>query len=362
MFLIDAHQDLAWNILTFDRDYTLSAAEIRRHEIGSDTPALNGDTLLGWPDYQKGRVAVIFSSLFAAPLHRKQGEWDKLCYDNIAQAYTLYNQQLDVYHRLTEEHPNKFSLVQTQTDLKAVLDHWEKADQESHPVGLVILMEGAEAINQISELENWWDRGVRLIGPAWTGTRFCGGTREPGPLTKEGYALLEGMASWGYVLDLSHMDEQAALQALDMYPHTIVATHANAAALLPGVDSNRFLSDRLIRGLIERDGIIGIIPFNRFLKWGWTPADGREAVKLSEVVAQIDYICQIAGDAHHVGIGSDFDGGFGLQSTPSELDTIADLQKIAPLLEDRGYTEENIAAIMGENWLSLMRQTLPEDL
>lgn len=362
MFLIDAHQDLAWNILTFNRDYTLSAAEIRRHEIGSDTPALNGDTLLGWPDYQKGKVAVIFSSLFAAPLRRKQGKWDKLCYDNIAQAFTLYNQQLDVYHCLTEEHPDKFSLVQTQTNLEAVLDHWEKVDQINHPVGLVILMEGAEAINQISELENWWDRGVRLIGPAWTGTRFCGGTREPGPLTKEGYALLDGMASWGYVLDLSHMDEQAALQALDMYPHTIVATHANAAALLPGADSNRFLSDRLIRGLIERDGIIGIIPFNRFLKWGWTPVDGREAVKLSEVVAQIDYICQIAGDAHHVGIGSDFDGGFGLQATPSELDTIADLHKITPLLEERGYTQENIAAIMGENWLSLLRQTLPADL
>jgi membrane dipeptidase len=362
MFLIDAHQDLAWNILTFGRDYTLSAAEIRSIEIDSKAPTVNGDTLLGWPEYQEGRVAVIIASLFAAPFRRKQGEWDTLCYANDTQAFTLYSQQLDIYHRLTEEHHDKFKLVQTQDDLKFVLDHWERGDDLSHPVGLVILMEGAEAINKISELEDWWNRGVRLIGPAWAGTRFCGGTREPGPLTKEGYALLEGMSSWGYVLDISHMDERAALQTLDMYNHKIIASHANAAALLPGVDSNRFLSNRLIQGLIEREGIVGIIPYNRFLKWRWTPSDGREAVSLSDVVAQIDYICQIAGDACHVGIGSDFDGGFGLQAVPSELDTIVDLHKITPLLGERGYTEDDIAAIMGENWLSLLKQTLPESL
>lgn len=360
MFLIDAHQDLAWNILTFGRDYTLSAAEIRQREIGSDAPSLNGDTLLGWPEYQAGRVAVIIASLFAAPIRRKQGEWETLCYANDEQAFRIYNQQLDTYHHLTEEHPDKFTLIQKRDDLEILLDNWGNKDEQTHPVGLVILMEGAEGVRSLSELEDWWRRGVRLIGPAWAGTRFCGGTREPGPLTQEGYALLEGMAAWGYILDISHMDERAALQALDAYPKMVIASHANAAALLPGVDSNRFLSDRLIQGLIDRDGIIGIIPYNRFLKWGWSPNDGRQAVNLSDVVAQIDYICQSAGDAVHVGIGSDFDGGFGLQAVPSEINTIADLHKLVPLLVDKGYTESDIAAIMGENWLSLLRRTLPE--
>ena len=360
MFLIDAHQDLAWNILTFGRDYTLSAAEIRQREIGSDAPSLNGDTLLGWPEYQAGRVAVIIASLFAAPIRRKQGEWETLCYANDEQAFRIYNQQLDTYHHLTEEHPDKFTLIQKRDDLEILLDNWGNKDEQTHPVGLVILMEGAEGVRSLSELEDWWRRGVRLIGPAWAGTRFCGGTREPGPLTQEGYALLEGMAAWGYILDISHMDERAALQALDAYPKMVIASHANAAALLPGVDSNRFLSDRLIQGLIDRDGIIGIIPYNRFLKWGWSPNDGRQAVNLSDVVAQIDYICQSAGDAVHVGIGSDFDGGFGLQAVPSEINTIADLHKLVPLLVDKGYTESDIAAIIGENWLSLLRRTLPE--
>jgi len=46
-------------------------------------------------------------------------------------------------------------------------------------------MEGADCINDFGELEEWWDMGLRFIGPAWAGTRFCGGTKEPGPLTPD---------------------------------------------------------------------------------------------------------------------------------------------------------------------------------
>ena len=190
---------------------------------------------------------------------------------------------------------------------------------------------------------------MRLIGPAWAGTRYCGGTREPGPLTKEGYALLDGMASFGFTLDLSHMDEKAALQALDDYPGSVVATHANALALLKGSQSNRHLSDRVIQSLLERGGIIGVVPFNSFLKPGWSQ---REEVSLQHVTAQIDYICQMAGNAQQVGLGSDFDGGFGWQSAPEGIDSIADLAKIATLLAEAGYSQEDIAAIMGQNWIS----------
>jgi membrane dipeptidase len=78
------------------------------------------------------------------------------------------------------------------------------------------------------------------------------------------------------------------------------------------------------------------------------------------VADQIDYICQNAGDARHAGIGSDFDGGFGVQSTPPEIDTIADLRKLAPLLAERGYSEGDIAAILGGNWIEMLSKALPE--
>jgi membrane dipeptidase len=240
------------------------------------------------------------------------------------------------------------------------LEEDERLSQQPLPVGLVMLMEGAEGVRHPGELAEWWQLGVRIIGPAWAGTRFCGGTREPGPMTKEGFELLEVMAEIGFVLDVSHMDEQAVLQALDAYPGTIIASHSNAAALLKGVDTNRHLSDQAITGLLERDAVIGTVIHNKFLKPGWAIADGRHQVTLQDVVAQIDYTCQRAGDSLHAGIGTDFDGGYGWQSVPGEIDTIADLQKLAALLFEKGYQEDDIAAILGRNWLDRLKRILPE--
>jgi membrane dipeptidase len=115
----------------------------------------------------------------------------------------------------------------------------------------------------------------------------------------------------------------------------------------------------VLQGIIDRDGIVGIPPFNKFLRWDWDSSQGREAVSLELVVDHIDYICQMAGDAKHAGIGTDFDGGFGLQSVPVEIGTIADLGMLVPLLGEKGYTESDITAIMGGNWLSLLKKTLP---
>jgi membrane dipeptidase len=168
------------------------------------------------------------------------------------------------------------------------------------------------------------------------------------------------MAEFGFALDLSHMDEKAVLQALDVYPGAIIASHSNAVALLKGYENNRLLSDRVIRGLLERDGVIGVVLANGFLHAEWGDNGDRQSVTLQHVVAQIDYICQLAGNARHVSLGSDFDGGFGWQSVPFEINTIADLQKLAPLLTERGYSETDIAAILGENWLDFLRRILPE--
>jgi len=382
-FIIDAHEDLAWNMLTFGRDYTLSAGETRLKERGTQVPDQNGDTLLGWLDYQKGNVVVLFSTLFAAPARRKLGVWYTQSYKDFSQAHSIYKKQLDAYHRLSEKNADKFRLILSQGDLDGVLTEWQKVgaqaaldtkrgpqekqeeDEEeatkTFPVGLVILMEGAEGVLSPAELEEWWGSGVRIIGPAWAGTRFCGGTREPGPVTSEGFALFDAMAGLGFTLDISHMDEQAVLQALDTFPGRIIASHANALALLKGYEGNRQLSDRVIHGLLERDGLIGVVPLNSFLMAGWKRSDPRELVSLQHVIAQIDYICQIAGDADHVGLGSDFDGGFGVQSVPIEINTIADLQKLVPLLAEKGYSETDIAKILGENWMSFLQESLPEN-
>ena len=360
--IVDAHQDLAWNMLTFGRDYRRTVDATR--EIEKDSLAVHkcGQTLLGWDAYQQGRVALIFATLFAGPIRRQEGDWDIMCYASTEDARRLYIQQLEAYQRVWEHAPDQFSLVRTQGDMRAILTPWQDSPEEEHPIGMVLLMEGAESIDHMDELHDWWQAGLRIIGPAWAGTRFCGGTQEPGPLTREGYTLLAGMAELGFALDLSHMDSQAAHQALDDYRGPLLATHANARALLKRADTNRHLPDSVIAGILEREGVIGIVPYNAFLQAGWKRGDARENVPLSKLVEQIDYVCQMAGDAHHAGLGSDFDGGFGLDAVPQEINTIADLHKLTPLLEEKGYTADDRAALYGGNWLRFLEGSLPETL
>src|SRR5512135_977731 len=104
--IVDAHEDLAYNMVNFGRDYTRSAAETRRleKEAASQAGEHTGTTLLGWPDYVRGRVAVVFGTLFATPMRRREGEWDKQAYADFNQAHQLYRGQLDTYHKLTDEH------------------------------------------------------------------------------------------------------------------------------------------------------------------------------------------------------------------------------------------------------------------
>ncbi len=359
--IVDSHCDLAWNILNYGRDYTRSAAETRELEKGSLASDKNGDTLLGWPEYQRGQVAIVFSTLFAAPARSKEGEWDKLTYANQDQARRLYLDQMHLYRDLADSKPAYFRMLFSAGEVRDHVAEWRDLERQERPVGLVVLMEGADAIRSVDELAEWHELGLQLIGLAWSGTRYAGGTRQPGPLTEDGRRLLKAMADFNFTLDLSHMDEQSALEALDVYEGPIVATHVNCLALLPNFPTNRHFSDRVLRGVIAHQGVIGNVPLNSFLKTGWSRKNGsrREEVPLDQFVAHIDHICQLAGDSRHAGIGSDFDGGFGVQSVPPEIDTVADLQKIAPLLRARGYSESDTENILGLNWIRFLEKHLP---
>ena len=355
--LVDSHEDLAWNMWIYGRDYTRSAAETRRLERGSETVQKNGETLLGWEEYQRGRVAVVFSTLFVPPAFENRFDRAEFSYATPDEAYAHYRRELDSYHELAERHPGKFRLVLSRDALGEHLAEWRNPEA-APPVGLVPLMEGADGIRTPDELDEWWQNGLRIIGLAWKATRYSGGTMTPGPLTDAGKTLLKAMAAFPFTLDLSHMDEEAALQALDMYEGSIIVSHGNVDALMPNSGTNRHLTDAVIRGVIERGGVIGIIPFNRFLDTNWKPGDA--PLPLTRVVDHIDYICQMAGNARHVGLGTDFDGGFGRESVPEGIDTIADLPKLGEALASRGYAESDIAAILGENWLTHLQHTLPE--
>ncbi len=363
MFIIDAHEDFAYNALNFGRDYRLSAAEIRQLEKDTPIPSVNGQATLGFADYQRGQVALIFGTIFATHKRHAFDIYEKLVYTDFNQARRCYHQQIDYYHALVDRDHEYFSLVRSRKELAEALHPWEQKPANpptvQHPVGIVMLMEGAEGMENPAELEEYWQAGLRIIGLVWAGGRLCGGTIEPGGFTTEGYGMLETMAALGYILDISHMNTESSLRALDMYQGAIIASHANPRSMLKNPPNERHLTDDAIRRLVERGGVMGIVPYNRFIDCEWRNDDDRSRVRLDHVAALIDHVCQLAGDAAHVALGTDFDGGFGWPAIPLEVNTIADMQKLAPVLAGHGYAETDIAAIFNGNWRRILEKNLP---
>jgi membrane dipeptidase len=165
------------------------------------------------------------------------------------------------------------------------------------------------------------------------------------------------LARAGLILDTSHMAEASFFEALELFPGTVIASHSNVRALVP---TDRQLSDDMIRALVARDGVIGTVLYNKFLQAGWAEAGSHKtAVPLSVAVAHIQHICDLAGDARHVGLGSDFDGGFGSESAPSEIDTVDDLYRVGEALAAAGFSEADVEQVLSGNWLRLLRRGLP---
>ena len=359
MIIVDAHEDLAWNMLSFDRDYTRSVAQNRAREATGPVPGFVGQTLLGWSDWLEGEVGLIFATLYATPARRAR-PWARRVYHTPEEAHWLLREQLQLYQDLVATHADKFYLVTGRAGLETGLAEWAASSPGPRRVGLVLLIEGADGVRQPDELPYWFEQGIRIIGPAWTGTQYAGGTGEPGPFTDAGRVLLQRMAELGLILDISHLTEAGVEEALALYPGPIIASHSNARALLPDNAPERHLSDPTIRRLAERQGVIGVVLPNDFVKNGVSLADPRRLVTIDDVVDHIDYMSQLVGHISHLGLGSDFDGGFGLERVPTGLDSIADLGRIGEGLAKRGYTLAEIEAILGGNWLNFLRRTLPE--
>ena len=361
--IVDAHEDIAWNVLCFGRNYLTSAHRIRRAEADGPVEAVNGVAMLGLVDWLKGGIAVIGATLFTPPERKRTSDLESY-YNDEHEAYSLAERQAEIYERMAQD-CEQIKLIQTRSDLEAVLRTWEDFDpaveidprRDERQIGLVYLIEGGDSIREPAEVEWWYERGVRLIGPAWVSTRYCGGTGEPGPLTAEGFDLLNHMRPFNLVLDLSHMDDQSFFQALDRYDGPIIASHSNPRRLTN--NTNRHLSDEQIRALVQHDGVIGTLIFNKFLLRDWEHGYPQDAATVDTVVRAIDTVCQLAGDARHAAIGTDFDGGFGMRSTPAGFDTVADLQIIAPALKQHGYSDPDIDLILHGNWLRVLRQSLP---
>jgi membrane dipeptidase len=355
-FFVDAHLDIAWNAVTFGRNPREALASRRTRERGSAAQQHNGTSVVGLEEMFKGGVGLICATLYTGPTWANFSPLDR-GYNSPEEANRLAHEQLRVYAELLAAEP-RLRLIRTRQDLAALRQ--ARAQGES-ALGLVVLMEGGDPILTPAQFDEWFNAGVRIVGPAWSATRYSGGTvyqgRGGGPLTDLGRQLLVVMAHYGALLDVSHMDDPACLEALETYQGAIIASHSNPRAFIRST-TNRHLTDAMIRKLAARGGVMGLVAFNVFLHASREAAT-RPNTPLSRYVDAFAYVADLLGTTDNLGIGTDWDGGFGLERIPDSLDSHADLPRLAEALSARGYSDAQVRGIMGGNFLRLFEAALP---
>jgi membrane dipeptidase len=358
--IFDAHLDLAWSAIQWNRDLTASLEDMRRQEAHMTDHRGRGRATVTLPEMRRGRVGVCLGTVLvrskpevcpAGGFNRRDLDFrDQTIAYAVGQAHVAYYRQL--------ERQGDVRMIRTSHEL---VEHWASWGQfpERSPVGLVLAMEGADPIVNPSQVGEWWDQGLRCVGLAHYGQGpYAMGTGSEGPVTPAGRELLKEFGRYGMILDLTHTAEPGFFEALDRYDGPVHASHNMCRKLVP---RDRQFSDEQVRRLVERGGVIGMACDAWMLHSGWTIGQtSPDVVSLENVADHVDHVCQVAGNARHVGIGSDLDGGFGTEQTPGDLNSIVDLQKLAAVLASRGYSDADIDAVYYGNWLRFFTEHLPK--
>jgi membrane dipeptidase len=351
--LADAHLDLAYNAIR-GRDITRPALE--------QTPDKEGIPTVGLPDLRAGNVKLVCATIFCEP-----NADPPTGFRTPQQAHEAAERQLAWYR--AREADGSMRFVRWASELRSDEDGGWKIEDGGRddpsaglppssildPLSSLLLMEGADPLRTPKDIARWFDAGLRIVGLAWRKARYAGGTGNPGPLTAEGALLVKELDKFGIIHDASHLAEESFWQLLDVTGGPVIASHSNCRAIVP---TDRQLSDDMIRAIVKRGGVIGINFFDRFLL---TPEDyaTKRRATLKDVIAHVKHICDLAGNDHHVGLGTDMDGGLGREEIPQEIITAGELPKVAEALSGAGFTDNAVRGIMGRNWMAYFPRHLP---
>lgn len=352
MFIIDAHLDLSMNALEWNRDLTRPVAEINKREDGMTDKPDRAKAVVSLPELRKGNIGLVVATQigrYVAPDNNLPG------WHSPQQAWAQTQGQLAWYKAM--ELAGQMTQVNNLETLDKHLADWcDGKDNIDKPIGYILSLEGADSIIDVGFLESAYQNGLRAIGPAHYGPgRYANGTDATGKMGANGLELLKEMERLNIILDATHLCDDAFWQALDNFNGHVWASHNNCRAL---VNHNRQYSDEMIKALVDRGAVIGAALDAWMMVPNWVRGQSTPRqmnCSLEVMVDHIDHICQIAGNALHVGMGTDLDGAFGKEQCPYDLETIADMQKVPALLQKRGYTDTDIENMMHGNWLHFLR-------
>lgn len=363
-FIVDAHLDLATNAMVLNRDLTRPVHEIRQSEnvlkLSDFQDRGNGTVAL--PELRKGKVGLVFATMISR-VSRKGAVLESMSlpgWRSPQQAFANAMSQLSWYREM--ETIGEMIQIKTKDELTAHLNLWEDLDDyQKKPIGYILALEGADSIVNEDYLDHYYEMGLRSVSISHFGPgRYAAGTHSNNKgITSRGVGLLKKMNKMNLILDLTHLTDKGFYEAIEVYQGKVIASHQNCRSIVSG---ERQFTDDQLKVIIERGGVIG----GALDTWMLYPNFklGKDnpktlGIDLEKLVDHFDHICQIAGNTNHVGIGSDLDGLFGLEQSPMDLDTIADLQKFNTILFERGYSVADIENILFRNWVNLLFEILP---
>lgn len=358
--IIDLHLDLAWDAIFWNRDLTLDAHQVRKQER-NEIPLMAEDFDTGlcsvtFPEMRRGNVGIMLSTIMSRIQPREKGWRDGVRTQE--QAMAIGRGHLAYYQAMARH--GDIKPVRHVADLDEAIACWSQPS-ETTPIYHILSMESADPIADPDDVEFWWDAGLRVVGPAHFGSNtYIHGTGTVGGLKSPARALYQAMRDVGMILDITHMADQAVKESFDLWDGPIMASHCTCRAIVNG---QRHLDDWMIKELIARGGIIGMVFCQFFIDpaivWEnlpsrreWTSKFGMEGL-----IPHIEHIAELAGGStENLAIGTDMDGGFGAEMTPTDVDTIADLQGFPSVLSNAGFPDCEIHGILHGNALRFFRR------
>ena len=326
--VIDGHNDWAW-VCREEREYSVEGLE---RGLATDTDIAR---------LRAGRVGAQFWSVYVSDDHR----------DADAVQGTL--EQIDWVYRLAARYPREFVIARSAADVEAA-----RADDR---VASLLGAEGAHCLNDSPAVLRMFARlGVRYLtlthvhNTSWADS----GTDERvhGGLTRRGEEYIRELNRLGMLVDLSHVSPATAHAALDVTDSPVIFSHSCVTAL---ADHPRNVPDDVLVRLAANGGVVMITFVPQFLTMDYsawfngaqdTPAP---QVSIVHVADHIEHARRVAG-IRHIGLGGDFDG---TDEFPAGLEGVDGYPALLAELARRGWSAEDLAALIGGNILRVLGAT-----
>jgi membrane dipeptidase len=317
---IDTHVDTPL-VLRLNPEFDLSVRH-DPHESGSK---------VDFPRMEEGGLDAVFFAVWI-------GQGARTPEGNVsAQEKAL--EIFDIIHENLGKHPDLAELALTAEDAYSIEKEGKRAVfigmENGYPIG-----------NDLSLITTYYDLGTRYITLCHTKNNdICDSSTDPeGPehngVSDFGKKVVAEMNRVGIMVDVSHLSDEAFYDVLEVTAAPVIASHSGARAIY---DHPRHMSDEMLVKLAENGGVIQTIFM--YIK------DPENVATVEDVVDHIDHIVDVAG-IDHVGIGSDFDGGGGVDGCFD----VSELANITIELVNRGYSKEEIRKIWSGNLLRVFRE------